>query len=847
MRRFKILILLLPGIYACSILLAQDARPIWRTLSADAYEAHVLYIKLTPQALQFLPGGDIPLSGEGFSTLPELQNIWQQYGFASFKKLVDVPLRPSKSGLSPVENDVLRWVSIRLVHAKALLPAIEALNACKPWVEMAEPVYKVELYDDKPFFEAQWIPNDSLFSRQWHYHNTGQTGGTPDADIDLPEAWEIEKGHPSVMVAVMDQGIDTQHVDLLQNISPLRGQNFFQPGSGLMPGNHGNHTAGTIGAVNNNVSWVSGIAGGDGTAGSGVRLLSCQIFGVPSGSGGIENALVWSAQNGAAISSNSWGYVQPDVFNQSVLDAIDFFIKHGGGDVLHNGLVVFSGGNSGDFARRWPGTYHKVMGVTATNHHDLRSWYSTYHERLDIAAPGGETSQGGSVIDGGRQGVLSTIVQASGSVGYLQGTSMAAPHVSGVAALVASHGRGRLSADDVKSILLTQADPIDHLQDAFYRGKMGEGRLNALKALERTRQLMQGPAIAAPTTFTANASCGQIVLAWTKAAPTDKVMVAISTNVDRGGLFGIPQGVYEAGDSLTGGGKVIYSGTANGYTYTQGKVGDIYYFKIWTEGADGVYSYGVVPDDAVTVVSQVVGIESKVNCFASVDLSWTFDENCADARVLLAYNTKNEFVMPAGNYQAGDMLGTATILFSGAGNSYRHILPPGVDTVSYFYSIWSRPSNGAYEPPMMVEARTPAAINMGFATNITSNSLTAGWQRDTCFNGDVLLVWNTSGAFPDPPAGIEAGETFPDGETRVLYRGPATSFLHQGLMPNTQYHYAVWPVMPTGYGYTRTFSARTRCSNEVIGLPYRDTIGPGSLAGCLLDTVGFRNFTAGPW
>ena len=74
-RRFKILILLLPGIYACSILLAQDARPIWRTLSADAYEAHVLYIKLTPQALQFLPGGDIPLSGEGFSTLPELQNI----------------------------------------------------------------------------------------------------------------------------------------------------------------------------------------------------------------------------------------------------------------------------------------------------------------------------------------------------------------------------------------------------------------------------------------------------------------------------------------------------------------------------------------------------------------------------------------------------------------------------------------------------------------------------------------------------------------------------------------------------------------------------------------------------
>lgn len=769
---------------------------------------------------------------------------------AGFQKLISIPIQPSKTGLDPLTTPVLRWIRVKLSSPKLLGPALERLAALREWVEVAEPVYRVELHgdDETPFFEGQWFPDDSLFVRQWHYHNTGQTGGTIDADIDLPEAWTIEKGHPSVVVGVLDNGIDTTHADLRGSLSPLRGYNFYNNQPELVPGNHGNHTSGTIAARNNNTAWVSGIAGGDGTAGSGVRLVSCQVFGVPSGSGGIENAFFWSAQNGVAISSNSWGYTQPGAFNQSVLDAIDFFIENGGGTVLKKGLVIFSGGNGNDYAQRWPGAYSKVIGVTATNHNDVRAWYSTYHEVLDIAAPGGETntSSGGPVVNGGRQGILSTIVQAAGGVGYQQGSSMAAPHVSGVAALVASHGRGRLSADDVKSLLLTQTDEMDSKQDGLFRGRMGTGRLNAYKALQLTQQLMQQPVVQPPTQLGARVVCNEIELTWNKNNPGDRVMVAVSTEARRGGLFGIPQGSYTAGDTLLGGGRIIYTGTAGSFVYTAAQEGLTYYFKIWTIGPSGNYSMGIVPAGAVTVSSSLTWFDAAVQCYEHADLSWQYGAGCPRSAVLIAFNTSNDFGTPSGVYNPGDALGNARVIFSGTAQTYLHLLPPAGDSAALYYRIWPVKSNGSYGEPLSVQAHTPAALVRAYAGSTGTQSVQTNWEKQDCFTGDVLLAFNKNGFFNQPEGLLKPGDVFAGGNDTVLYYGPATAFLHAGLKSNQTYYYGVWPVVNGAYGLPRFFSAKTRCTGDVLVVPFRDTISPASLQGCLLDTVGFRNFTAGP-
>lgn len=834
-----------PGLYA------QNYGAMYHSAPASSYMPDVLQIRLTPAALQLLPNQNIPSQGNDLKAIPELAALWNQFSFISYKSVVTIPLRSEKGGLHPSENKVLRWVKIQLANPKALLPALDALQGLREWVEVAEPVYRVELYDDEklPFFEAQWFPNDTMFARQWHYHNTGQTGGTPDADIDLPEAWAIERGHPEVVVAVMDNGVDTMHGDLRANLAAKRGYNFYNGQPQLVAGNHGNHTSGTIGAVNQNVSWVSGIAGGDGLPNSGIRLLSCQIFGVPAGSGGIEDAFVWSAQNGSAISSNSWGYVQPGMYNQSVLDAIDFFIDNGGGSVLRNGLVIFSGGNGGDYAQRWPGVYSRVIGVTATNHNDKKAWYSTYHENLDIAAPGGELNSfsGGPLVNGGRGGILSTIVQSAGATGYMQGTSMAAPQVSGVAALVVSHGRGRLSADDVKSILLTQVDPINNLQDAFFQNRMGTGRLNAYKSVAKVQAMMSAPALMPPAQVRAQKVCNTILLNWQKNPATQNVLVAVSTNHARGGLFGIPSGNYAAGDSLPGGGLVIYRGGASSFQFSQPKEGVNYYFKVWSADAAGNYSMGIVTYPPIEGTSVIDTFMAKVNCYNTTALSWIPLEGCVSPKVLIAFNTTNNFGNPSGNYVPGAKLGASTVLYRGNAAEFLHTLSVQKDSVSLWYKLWPVFEDGSYGLPHTVEAFTPAALTSAYPLDIDTATIIVGWQRDSCFTGDVLVAYNFSGNFTPPVGDLKPGDVLPGGNGTVLYRGPSESVLHTGLTTNTLYNYSVWPVLDKGYGYPQVFSAKTLCFSTAYALPFIDSISPSSLLDCSLDTTAFRNFTAGPW
>jgi hypothetical protein len=829
---------------------AQVPRLDWRTMPDTAFLPDQIQIRLKPGAFQYFNGHMLANAGTRGLGIPALDSIWQYFGFTSYQRLVDIPLAPSKMPLLPEENKVLRWVRIHLQHPKHLKPALEALENCSEWVEMAEPVYRTETHhmEGAPFFNDPWLPNDSLFNRQWHYHNIGQTGGRPDADIDLPEAWNIERGHPSVIVSVLDNGIDTLHPDLRPMLSPLRGYNFFANNNLLVPGNHGNHVAGTIAARTNNNLHVSGIAGGDGENGSGARLVSCQIFGVPNGSGGVENAFVWSAQNGVAISNNSWGYTVAGSYNESVIDAIDFFIENGGGNVLRKGLVIFSAGNSNDYAERWPAVYHKVVGVTATNHRDVKAWYSTFHEMMDIAAPGGELNEfsGGPLVDNGRRGILSTITMPNGATGYQQGTSMAAPHVSGVAALIASHGRGRLSADDVKSILLTQSDEIDSYQALMHRNRMGEGRVNAHKGLLLTQQLMQLPEVKPPVFLQAKPACGDIQLTWQKFNASDEILVAVSTNGNRGGLFGIPAGELRPGDNIPRGGKVIYKGTAEAFVFADTKPDELYYFKAWTVGTSS-YSLGVVPEDAVGTQTSIAWASAAVNCFESANLTWSFTSGCSNTRVLIAFNTEDIFGMPQGEYQPGDALGTATVIYVGNGTGFVHTLPVLPDGARLYYRIWAIRDNGGYESERQVNAQTPLAIRSASVRSSLPTGLLSGWERNSCFSGDVLLAVNTVNQFGEPEGILEVGDLVLPGGAKVIYKGKDKEFFYGDLISNQIYYFSIWPVLGNNtYGLPIVFLGRTTCTSDVYTLPFRDTINTLTLQGCTFDTLGFRNFTAGP-
>ncbi len=366
------------------------------------------------------------------------------------------------------------------------------------YVQKVNPRYEVQQTGSLPNGS-----NDPEFDKQWHYENSGSNGGTVDADIDLEQAWTIETGNSNVIVAVEDGGIDIDHVDLAGNIwvnpgeiagngvdddnngyiDDVNGYNFVSNSGTIIADDHGTHTSGTIGAETNNGVGVSGIAGGTGSN-DGVRLMSCQVFS-GSSAGGFDEAYVYSADNGAVISQNSWGYTSAGAYDQSVLDAIDYFIANAGGSsaAMNGGIVIVAAGNSNSSGAYYPGYYSPTLAVSSVNNRDVKASYSNYGSWVDIASPGGETypySAGG---------VLSTV--SNNGYAYYQGTSMACPHVSGVAALVVSHNYGNITASELRSILVNNVDPIDNLNPS-YTGLLGSGRLNAYLALTAGEVVVPG-------------------------------------------------------------------------------------------------------------------------------------------------------------------------------------------------------------------------------------------------------------------------------------------------------------------------------------------------------------------
>ncbi|MBL7904243.1 MAG: S8 family serine peptidase [Bacteroidales bacterium] len=455
----------------------------------EAIEQGIIRIKFSAALENLLDHGLISSDPDGSVRfgISGVDQLNQQFGVVGVKKTFDAALQNTKYAERHRQWGFHLWYDL-LVPAGTDIRNMVLAYASINEIQVSEPVYRKEHtgYKMNPQFLTSpegdntgltFVPNDPSYNEQWHYHNTGQQGGTPDADIDLPEAWDIVKGNSDVIVAVVDDGIDYNHPDLVSNMWPGVGYNFITNSATIVPGNHGTHVAGTIAANTGNNTGVSGIAGGDGS-GNGVRLMSCQVFD-GSSNGGFHTAPVYAADNGAAISQNSWAYTVAGYYEQAVLDAIDYFNANGGGTVLDGGITIFAAGNTGSNGIIYPGYYSGSLTVASTNNEDVKSYYSTYGTWIDISAPGGETNVIAS------RGVLSTLT--NGTYGFLQGTSMACPHVSGVAALIVSLLPGILSPDELRDILVNTTDDIYALNPT-YTGQLGSGRLNAYQALLLAQQ-----------------------------------------------------------------------------------------------------------------------------------------------------------------------------------------------------------------------------------------------------------------------------------------------------------------------------------------------------------------------
>lgn len=306
--------------------------------------------------------------------------------------------------------------------------------------------------------------NDDDFNQLWGLNNSQN----PNVDINICDAWNITEGN-GVNVAVLDQGIELTHNDLQNNIS----QNSYDSESNSSPsqifGNHGTHVAGTIAAIKNNNLQVVGVA-----PQSTLLSISNSLAGTPNSRIRRADGINWAWQNGADIISNSWGSaVQYDVID----DAIDNALTNG-----RNGLgtiVVFATGN--DFgAVAYPANSNpNILSVGSITSTGVRSNFSNFGNQLDVVAPG--------------SGILST-VNNNGTATF-DGTSMATPHVSGVAALILSVNPN-LTFQQVNSIIENTAQKIGNYNysntagrpNGTWNNEMGYGLVDAFAAVQQAQQ-----------------------------------------------------------------------------------------------------------------------------------------------------------------------------------------------------------------------------------------------------------------------------------------------------------------------------------------------------------------------
>ena len=564
--------------------------------------SNLLLIAQTNNKLPAINLANVPLSAYeqgklSFKFLPTLQ---KKYSFKitsntvnfGIKKLDEILQLIQVKTCKPIFENVLnnlefqnqhqnfqldKWFTITFTENLPIKNVVDLLQKTNLF-EVVEPVYKKALLGNTSVFGTNFSPNDIRFNQQWNLENTGQAGGTIGKDLKIKDAWDLETGKPNVLVALLDQGVQVNHPDLAQNMAIAKSFNFTNNSSTIIPGNHGTHTGGTIAAVNNNGIGISGIAGGNGNVNSGIRLMSMQVYG-NGVSGGHAEAFVYAADNGACIASNSWAYIEPNVYELSIMDAIDYFIENGGGNALQGGLVFFAAGNISRPAMLYPSAYDRVICVAASNNRDEKSDYSTFGSWVDITAPGGAFEN----AFGGVTRILSTAI--NDEYRFDHGTSMACPHVAGVAALVASKLSGKASANDIREILLSTTDDIYTINPAFV-GQLGTGRLNALKALQKAEQLLSNRIVLPVSNFSGNLNCKNLQLSWTKNSTNSDVILLYSNSNN---LPLLQNGLsYNVGDKINDA-FVVYKGNANSFSLSINNQ-LLHNCKIFSVGASNQYS-----------------------------------------------------------------------------------------------------------------------------------------------------------------------------------------------------------------------------------------------------------------